>query len=111
MNPIVDSMQQTLAAQRQAFLSHPYPSLAERKQKLLYAVPWPASGIWSAVPLSNAAALKSLKIRTYDEMSTDVLGKVTASATLVSFNDLDPKLQSGDINAVLSSCITLPFNE
>jgi coniferyl-aldehyde dehydrogenase len=34
MNPIIDSMQRTLAAQREAFLAHPYPSLAERKQKL-----------------------------------------------------------------------------
>ena len=34
MSPIIDSMQRTLAAQREAFLAHPYPSLAERKQKL-----------------------------------------------------------------------------
>ena len=76
---------------------------AERKQKLLYAVPWPASGIWSAVPLGNAAALKSLKIRTYDKTSTDVMARVATSATLVSFNDLNPKLEAGDVNAVLSS--------
>jgi TRAP-type C4-dicarboxylate transport system substrate-binding protein len=75
----------------------------ERKQKLLYAVPWPASGIWSAVPLNNAGVLKSLKIRTYDKMSTDVLGKATSAATLISFNDLNPKLESGELNAVLSS--------
>src|SRR5262245_20057911 len=34
MSPTIDSMQQTLAAQRKAFLSHPHPSHAERKQKL-----------------------------------------------------------------------------
>jgi len=34
MNPIVDRMHRTLAAQRKAFLDHPYPSLAERKKKL-----------------------------------------------------------------------------
>ncbi len=76
---------------------------AERKQKLLYAVPWPASGIWSAAPLTNADALKALKIRTYDKTSTDVMAKVAASATLISFNDLNAKLESGDLNAVLSS--------
>ncbi len=76
---------------------------AERKQKLLYVVPWPPSGIWSAAPLSDVAALKALKIRTYDETGTSVLARITASAAIVSFSDLDPKLQSGEINAVLSS--------
>ena len=76
---------------------------AERKQKLLYVVPWPPSGIWSAAPLSDAAALKALKIRTYDETGTSVLARIAASAAIVSFSDLDPKLQAGEINAVLSS--------
>jgi TRAP-type C4-dicarboxylate transport system substrate-binding protein len=76
---------------------------AERGQKLLYAVPWPASGIWSATPLANADALKALKIRTYDKTSTEVLAKVAASATLISFNDLNAKLESSELNAVLSS--------
>src|SRR5438132_2552844 len=31
---------------------------AERRQKLLYVVPWPPSGIWSAAPIRDAAALK-----------------------------------------------------
>ena len=34
MNPVIDRMHRTLAAQREAFLRKPYPSLAERKQKL-----------------------------------------------------------------------------
>lgn len=76
---------------------------AERKQKLLYVVPWPLSGIWSAAPLSDGAALKSLKIRTYDKTGTEVLAKVAASAEIVSFADLNAKLERGDINAVLSS--------
>src|SRR2546429_2920032 len=32
---------------------------AERQQKLLYVVPWPPSGIWSAAPIRDAAALKA----------------------------------------------------
>jgi TRAP-type C4-dicarboxylate transport system substrate-binding protein len=90
------SLYETTRAQYEALF-------ADRKQKLLYAVPWPASGIWSAAPLKDAAALKALKIRTYDQMSTEVLGKATAAATLVSFNDLNAKLEAGEINAVLSS--------
>jgi TRAP-type C4-dicarboxylate transport system substrate-binding protein len=76
---------------------------AERRQKLLYVVPWPPSGIWSAIPVTSIDALKSLKIRTYDKTSTDVLSRIAASATIVSFSDLNPKLEAGDINAVLSS--------
>jgi TRAP-type C4-dicarboxylate transport system substrate-binding protein len=76
---------------------------AERKQKLLYVVPWPPSGIWSAAPVRDIGALKALKIRTYDNTGTEVLAKVAAAAAIVSFSDLDPKLEKGEINAVLSS--------
>jgi TRAP-type C4-dicarboxylate transport system substrate-binding protein len=76
---------------------------AERKQKLLYVVPWPPSGIWSAAPVNNIGALKALKIRTYDNTGTEVLAKVAAAAAIVSFSELDPKLEKGEINAVLSS--------
>jgi TRAP-type C4-dicarboxylate transport system substrate-binding protein len=76
---------------------------AERKQRLLYVVPWPPSGIWSATRIDGLAALKTLKIRTYDNTGTDVLARATAGATIVSFSDLNAKLESGEINAVLSS--------
>jgi hypothetical protein len=76
---------------------------AERKQKLLYVVPWPPSGIWSAAPLGDVAALKALKVRTYDETGTNVLARIASSASIVSFSELTPKLESGEINAVLSS--------
>lgn len=76
---------------------------AARGQKLLYISPWPASGIWSAAPLKDIAALKALKIRTYDRTGTDVLAQVAASASVVSFADLNAKLEAGEINAVLSS--------
>jgi TRAP-type C4-dicarboxylate transport system substrate-binding protein len=76
---------------------------AERKQKLLYVTPWPSSGIWSAKPVAGIDALKALKIRTYDKTSTEVLARVAASATNVSFADLMPKLEAAEMNAVLSS--------
>lgn len=76
---------------------------AERGQKLLYVSPWPPSGIWSADPVSGRAALAALKIRTYDKTGTDVFSQVSAQAQVVSFADLNAKLESGDINAVLSS--------
>src|SRR3954451_4070315 len=44
---------------------------AERKQKLLYVVLWPPSGIWSAEPVRDVAVLGTLKIRTYDNTGTE----------------------------------------
>lgn len=76
---------------------------AERKQKLLFVVPWPPSGIWSARPVSSLDSVRALKIRTYDKTSTEVLAKVASSATIVSFADLNAKLEAAEINAVLSS--------
>ena len=76
---------------------------AERKQKLLYVVPWPPSGIWSATSVRDVGALKALKIRTYDNTGTEVMAKVTTAAAIVSFSDLNAKLEKGEINAVLSS--------
>ena len=76
---------------------------AERNQKLLYVVPWPPSGIWSAAPVNDIGALKALKIRTYDNTGTEVMAKVTTAAAIVSFSELNPKLEKGEINAVLSS--------
>jgi TRAP-type C4-dicarboxylate transport system substrate-binding protein len=96
----------TLAdARRLAELALPLyeQAFAARQQKLLFIVPWPPSGIWSAARLDGLAALKALKIRTYDNTGTEVMARATAHATMVSFSDLDPKLQSGEINAVLSS--------
>jgi TRAP-type C4-dicarboxylate transport system substrate-binding protein len=78
-------------------------AFAAHEQKLLYVSPWPASGIWSAVPVSSVEALKSLKIRTYDTTGTEVFSQVAGSAAVISFADLMPKLESGEINAVLSS--------
>ena len=76
---------------------------AARKQKLLYVSPWPASGIWSAAPVGDAAALKALKIRTYDKTGTEIFARVGATSQTISFADLPAKMEAGEINAVLSS--------
>lgn len=76
---------------------------AERGQKLLFVTPWPPSGIWSAKAVDGVAALKALKIRTYDQTGTDMFNAAGAKASVVSYADLTPKLDSGEINAVLSS--------
>ncbi|GGF50878.1 C4-dicarboxylate ABC transporter substrate-binding protein [Azorhizobium oxalatiphilum] len=76
---------------------------AKRGQKLLFVTPWPPSGIWSAEAVSSPAALKALKIRTYDKTSAEVFTATSDVSAVVSFADLMPKLKSGEYNAVLSS--------
>jgi TRAP-type C4-dicarboxylate transport system substrate-binding protein len=76
---------------------------AQRGQKLLFVSPWPPSGIWSANPIVDRTALAAIRIRTYDKTGTDVFSKVAAQATVVSFADLNAKLESREIDAVLSS--------
>ncbi len=76
---------------------------AEHKQKLLFVSPWPASGLWSAVAVDSPDVLKTLKLRTYDPTGTEVFARAAAGAAVISFADLMPKLESGEITAVLSS--------
>ena len=77
--------------------------LAERNQKLIYVSPWPPTGLWSARAVPDRDALGGLKVRTYDKLSTEVFAQVAASASVMSFADLPPKLASGKIDTVLSS--------
>ena len=78
-------------------------AFARHNQKLLYATPWPASGVWSKAPVTGLDAVAKLRIRTYDKIGTDLFTRLGASASVVSFTDLPAKLASGEIDAVLSS--------
>lgn len=78
-------------------------AFAARGQHVLYATPWPASGIWSRDALLGPTALVGLPIRTYDATSTQVLARAGAAAVQLSFADAMPHLQDGSVTAVLSS--------
>lgn len=71
--------------------------------RLLYATPWPPSGIWSANALSDVDAVKALNIRTYDDNSRGVFQRVGSRSVNLPFSAVGPKLISGELNAVLSS--------
>ncbi|MBO9538941.1 TRAP transporter substrate-binding protein [Herbaspirillum sp.] len=77
--------------------------LAALNLRLLYATPWPPSGIWSARPVADIAALKALDIRTYDDNSRGVFQRVGARSANLPFSALVAKLASGELNAALSS--------
>ncbi|MQR01737.1 TRAP transporter substrate-binding protein [Glaciimonas soli] len=70
---------------------------------LLYITPWPPSGIWSSVPMTDAATLRALQIRTYDENSRAVFALAGAHSANLPFSAVPAKLAAGELNAVLSS--------
>jgi len=78
-------------------------AFARHNQKLLYSTPWPPSGVWSKVAATTAESVAKLRIRTYDKTGTELFARLGATASVVSFADLPPKLASGEIDAVLSS--------
>ncbi len=76
---------------------------ANNNQKLLYASPWPPSGIWAKNPVASIEDLKNLKIRTYDANGTITLKAAGAAPIQLSWADVVPQLSTGGIQAVLTS--------
>ncbi len=72
-------------------------------QKLLYASPWPASGIWAKTAISSVDNLKGVKIRTFDPNGTKTLKAIGASPIQLAWADVVPQLATGGIAAVLTS--------
>jgi TRAP-type C4-dicarboxylate transport system substrate-binding protein len=76
---------------------------AENNQILLYASPWPPSGIWSNEPVTAVEDIQNLKIRTYDANGTIALRAAGAAPIQLSWSDVVPQLNTGGIAAVLTS--------
>lgn len=72
-------------------------------QMLLYASPWPASGLWGKMPVDTVDALTGLKMRTYDANGTRTLIEAGASPIQLSWADVVPQLATGGIEGVLTS--------
>jgi TRAP-type C4-dicarboxylate transport system substrate-binding protein len=75
----------------------------DNDQILLYASPWPPSGVWSKTSIDNQDDLRNLKIRTFDKSGTETFRNAGASPVSLSWGDVVPQLATGGINAVLTS--------
>ncbi|RQW62616.1 TRAP transporter substrate-binding protein [Vibrio viridaestus] len=75
----------------------------DNNEILLYASPWPASGIWSKSEVETKQELDGLKIRTYDKNGTLTFKNAGAAPVNLSWADVVPQLSTGGINAVLTS--------
>lgn len=88
--------------------------LARYNQKLLYASPWPASGLWGSQAYDQPSAVKGLKMRTYDPNGTSVFKSVGAFPVQLSWADIVPQLTTGGIEGVLTSVesgLSASFND
>jgi TRAP-type C4-dicarboxylate transport system substrate-binding protein len=77
--------------------------LKKSNQILLFASPWPPSGIWSKKAVRTKADLKNLKMRTYDPNGTITFKNIGAAPIQLSWSDVVPQLGTGGIEAVLTS--------
>jgi len=85
--------------------AHPFyeQAFARHHQKLLYATPWPPSGLWSKDKVDTLPAYAGLRVRTYDSTGAFLFSRLGAKPILVSYSELPAKLASGEVTAVLSS--------
>lgn len=82
---------------------HYVAALARHGATLLWTTPWPPSGLWSRRPVSTPADLAGLRVRTYDTTGTEVLRAAGATAEVLSFAEVEARLEAGTLDAVLSS--------
>ncbi|MBW6396234.1 TRAP transporter substrate-binding protein DctP [Roseomonas sp. HJA6] len=86
-------------------LARPHYAAAAEKQgaALLWTTPWPPSGLWTKRPVTKPEDLQGLRVRTYDATGTAVLRAAGANAEVLSFAEVEARLESGALDAVLSS--------
>lgn len=81
-----------------------YEKAAQKwNQKLLYAAPWPPSGLVTKKPVKTAKDLEGLKIRTYDKNGAEFLKVLGASPVSLPWGEVYSSLQTNMIEAVLTS--------
>lgn len=72
-------------------------------QILLFATPWPPTGVWATKPIVSPADIEGLAIRVYDATGVAVFTAAGAKPMNLTFADTMPRVVDGSITAVLSS--------
>lgn len=81
-------------------------NLAKQGLKVLYAVPWPAQGIFSTKPLNSVADLKGAKWRAYNPNTSRIAQLVGAQPVTVQAAELTQALATGTVNTFMTSGAT-----
>ena len=95
----VDESRRLACLARSAYRS----ALSRAGLHLLFISPWPPTGLWSRQPISTEEDMASLRIRTYDAASAQVLSGFGARAASLPVQDVKPLLRIGALDGVLSS--------
>ncbi len=76
------------------------------KQKMLYAAPWPPSGLFLQKAFNAPADLAGVKVRTYDKNGAEFLKMAGASPMSLPWGELYSALQTGLVDSVLTSAVS-----
>jgi TRAP-type C4-dicarboxylate transport system substrate-binding protein len=74
--------------------------------KVLYSVPWPPQGIFSAKPISSAADLKGAKWRAYNPNTSKIAQLVGAQPVTIQASELSQALATGAVDSFMTSAAT-----
>ncbi len=80
--------------------------LAKQGIKVLYSVPWPPQGIFSAKPVNAAADLKGAKWRAYNPNTSRIAELVGAQPVTIQAAELSQALATGAVTAFMTSGAT-----
>ena len=80
--------------------------LGKQGLKVLYSVPWPPQGIFSAKPISSAADLKGVKWRAYNPKTSRIAQLVGAQPVTIQAAELTQALATGAVTAFMTSGAT-----
>lgn len=80
--------------------------LGKHGLKILYSVPWPPQGIFSAKPINSAADLKGAKWRAYNPNTSRIAQLVGAQPVTIQAAELTQALATGAVNAFMTSAAT-----
>ncbi|NJB67238.1 TRAP-type C4-dicarboxylate transport system substrate-binding protein [Desulfobaculum xiamenense] len=79
---------------------------AKWNQKLLYAAPWPCSGLFTKAPFEALGDIHGLKIRTYDKNGAEFLKRAGGSPQSLPWGEVYSALSTGLIDSVLTSAVS-----
>lgn len=80
--------------------------LAKQGMKVLYSVPWPPQGIFSAKPIASAADLQGVKWRAYNPNTSRIAELVGAQPVTIQAAELSQALATGAVSAFITSGAT-----
>ncbi|MDO8788060.1 MAG: TRAP transporter substrate-binding protein [Sulfuritalea sp.] len=80
--------------------------LAKQGLKILFSVPWPPQGIYSAKPINSAGDLKGIKWRAYSPQTSRIAELVGAQPVTIQAAELSQALATGAVAAFITSSAT-----